>query len=91
MERIIEQLPRFFSTQNLIYLAEAAGLTLSMTVLGCLIGFVLAFVIVYLRQTPGWFALPLRAVCVAYVEIFRRIPFLVTLCLDKEDHQIKRH
>lgn len=81
MERIIDQLPRFFSTQNMIYLAEAAGLTLSMTALGCIIGFVLGFVLVFLRQTPGWWALPLRVVCVGYVEVFRRIPFLVTLYL----------
>jgi polar amino acid transport system permease protein len=32
-----------------------------MTAMGCLIGFGLAFVLVYLRQTPGLWALPLRA------------------------------
>jgi polar amino acid transport system permease protein len=81
MERIVEQIPRFFSPENVGFLLEAAGLTLGMTLLGCLIGFGLAFVIVYLRQTPGLWALPLRIVCVAYVEIFRRIPFLVVIYL----------
>lgn len=81
MDRIIEQIPRFFSWPNLVYLAEAAGITLAMTFIGCLIGFVLAFVLVYLRQTPGLWALPLRAVVIAYVEIFRRIPFLVIIYL----------
>jgi polar amino acid transport system permease protein len=81
MDRIIEQLPRFFSPSNIGFLLEAAGLTLAMTFVGCLIGFCLAFVLVFLRQTPGLWALPLRVVCIAYVEIFRRIPFLVVIYL----------
>jgi polar amino acid transport system permease protein len=81
MERILEQIPRFFSPDNLGFLLQAAGLTLGMTLLGCLIGFGLAFVLVYLRQTPGLWALPLRVICIAYVEIFRRIPFLVVIYL----------
>ncbi|MCO6409269.1 ABC transporter permease subunit [Hoeflea alexandrii] len=62
-------------------LAEAAYMTLAITVVGCLIGFGLALVLVYLRQTPGLWALPLRLVCVTYVEFFRRIPFLVIVYL----------
>ncbi|MDH3663011.1 MAG: amino acid ABC transporter permease [Alphaproteobacteria bacterium] len=62
-------------------LAEAALMTLSMTFVGCLIGFLFAFVLVYLRQTPGRWAAPLRIVCILYVEIFRRIPFLVVVYL----------
>lgn len=81
MERIVSQLPEFFSASNLGFLAEAAGLTLAMTVLGCVIGFGLAFVLVFLRQTPGPWAAPLRFVCIAYVEVFRRIPFLVIIYL----------
>jgi polar amino acid transport system permease protein len=81
MERILEQIPRFFSPENIGFLLQAAGLTLGMTVVGCLIGFGLAFVLVYLRQTPGLWALPLRLICIAYVEVFRRIPFLVVIYL----------
>jgi polar amino acid transport system permease protein len=81
MERILEQIPRFFSPENIGFLLQAAGLTLGMTVVGCTIGFGLAFVLVYLRQTPGLWALPLRVICIAYVEIFRRIPFLVVIYL----------
>ncbi|MEM8856352.1 MAG: amino acid ABC transporter permease [Pseudomonadota bacterium] len=81
MERILSEIPRFFSWTNMVYLAEAAGITLAMTALGCLIGFLLAFVIVYLRQTPGLWALPIRIVCIVYVEVFRRIPFLVIIYL----------
>lgn len=81
MDRILEQVPRFFSATNMAMLGEAAALTLAMTLLGCLIGFGLAFLLVYLRQTPGLWALPLRVVCITYVEIFRRIPFLVVIYL----------
>ena len=81
MDRIIEQLPRFFTQGNINLLLEAAGLTLAMTFVGCLIGFFLAFVLVYLRKAPGLWALPLRLVCIAYVEVFRRIPFLVVIYL----------
>lgn len=81
MDRIVAQLPDFFTAANMGLLAEAALMTLSMTFVGCLIGFVLAFVLVYLRQTPGLWAAPLRLVCILYVEIFRRIPFLVVIYL----------
>ncbi len=81
MERILEQLPRFFSWANMRLLAEAAGMTLSMTLVGCVIGFGLAFILVFLRQTPGLWAAPLRLLCIAYVETFRRIPFLVVIYL----------
>lgn len=81
MERILEQVPRFFSGPNLTLLLESAMLTLGMTFAGCLIGFGFAFVLVFLRQTPGLWALPLRIVCIAYVEVFRRIPFIVVIYL----------
>jgi polar amino acid transport system permease protein len=62
-------------------LAEAAGMTLSMTLVGCVVGFALAFILVFLRQTPGLWAAPLRILCIAYVEAFRRVPFLVVIYL----------
>jgi len=81
MERILSQMPEFFSWKNMVLLGQSAGLTLSMTLMGCIIGFGLALVLVYLRTTPGKWALPLRVTCIAYVEIFRRIPFLVVIYL----------
>lgn len=80
-ERILDQIPRFFSASNVSFLLEAMGTTLAMTFIGCLIGFAIAFALVYLRQTPGLWAIPLRVVATAYVEIFRRIPFLVVIYL----------
>ena len=81
MERIIAQLPDFFTAANMALLGVAALMTLSMTLMGCLIGFGLAFVLVFLRQTPGNWALPIRVICILYVEIFRRIPFIVVVYL----------
>ena len=57
------------------------GTTLLMTLIGCVLGFVLGFGIVLLRQTPGRFWAPVRLLAIAYVEFFRRIPFLVILYL----------
>ena len=81
MERAFAQAPEFFTAGNLALLAEAAATTLAMTLVGCGIGFALALLLAYLRQTPGLWALPLRLACIAYVEVFRRIPFLVVVYL----------
>ncbi|MDJ0950437.1 MAG: amino acid ABC transporter permease [Alphaproteobacteria bacterium] len=62
-------------------LLEAMGTTLAMTAIGCVLGFLIAFVIVFLRQTPGLWALPIRFLAICYVEVFRRIPFLVVIYL----------
>jgi polar amino acid transport system permease protein len=81
MDRILQQIPRFFSPGNVALLLDAVGTTLALTFIGCVSGFLLAFLIVFLRQTPGVWALPLRLLGIAYVEIFRRIPFLVVTYL----------
>lgn len=81
LERLAGEIPRFFSMQNIVLLLEAMGTTLAMTIIGCVLGFLLAFAIVFLRQTPGRPALPIRLAAILYVEIFRRIPFLVVTYL----------
>jgi len=81
MEQIIRQIPEFFSPTNVGFLLQSMGITLALTFFGCGLGFLFAFFIVYARQTPGHWALPLRAAAILYVEIFRRIPFLVTIYL----------
>lgn len=77
LERLLKELPRFFSPENVGFLAQGVGMTLTLTFMGCVLGFVLAFLLVYMRQTPGLWAMPLRLLAIIYVEIFRRIPFLV--------------
>jgi polar amino acid transport system permease protein len=81
LARLAGEIPRFFTPQKLALLLEAMGTTLAMTIIGCVLGFLLAFAIVFLRQTPGRLALPIRLVAILYVEIFRRIPFLVVTYL----------
>ena len=81
LERILNEIPRFFEYYSAIFLLKAMGTTLLMTLLGVGLGFLLGFLIVYLRQTPGIFWLPIRFIAITYVEVFRRIPFLVILYL----------
>ncbi|MGI9463621.1 MAG: amino acid ABC transporter permease [Aestuariivirgaceae bacterium] len=81
LERLADEIPRFFSWQNMLLLGEAMGITLTMTVVGCVLGFIFAFVIAFTRQVPGLLSLPFRTVAILFVEIFRRIPFLVVLFL----------
>ena len=81
MDRIIQQIPRFFSPGNVSLLLDAVGTTLALTFIGCVSGFLIAFLVVFLRQTPGIWALPLRLIGIASVEVFRRIPFLVVTYL----------
>jgi polar amino acid transport system permease protein len=78
MEQILQQLPEFFSPTNVRILLQSMGVTLALTFFGCGLGFLFAFFIVFARQTPGHWALPLRAAAIFLVEMFRRIPFLVT-------------
>ena len=81
IDRIINEIPRFFEYYSMLFLLKAMGTTLAMTLIGCGIGFALGFIVVYLRQTPGLAWLPIRVVVIGYVEFFRRIPFLVILYL----------
>ncbi len=81
MEQILSQIPAFFSPINIWLLIQSMGVTLALTFFGCALGFLLAFVIVFARQTPGLWALPLRAAAIFFVEMFRRIPFLATIYL----------
>lgn len=78
-EQIAEQLPLFFNYHNLVFLLQAAGRTLAMTIIGCTVGFTCGFLIAVLRRSSSSWLLPLRLVGIAYVELFRRIPFLVIL------------
>ncbi|HEY2890056.1 MAG TPA: amino acid ABC transporter permease [Dongiaceae bacterium] len=81
MLTIIHQLPRFFSSGHLVLLLEAMGTTLALTTIGCITGFLLAFLLVVLRRGEGILAWPFRLFAIFYVEIFRRIPFLVVTYL----------
>ncbi|WP_174803156.1 amino acid ABC transporter permease [Martelella limonii] len=79
LDRIIQEAPRFFTYYNMIFILKAMGTTLLLTALGCVTGFVFGFIIAALRSTRAKVLLPLRLLVTFYVEIFRRIPFLVIL------------
>ena len=78
-DQITEQLPLFFSYHNLVFILQAAGRTLSMTIIGCSVGFVFGFIIAGIRQSSSRPLLIFRLLGIVYVETFRRIPFLVIL------------
>lgn len=77
----LEQLPRFMTWANAGYFFRAMMTTLFLAVIGCGIGFILGFVVVMLRRFEGWIFVPFRILMIAYVEFFRRVPFLVLLFL----------
>lgn len=79
--QILEELPRFFSYYNLLFFAKALGATFALSAVGCIVGFTLGFVFAAIRLNTHPLAAPLRLVVTLYIELFRRIPFLVTLML----------
>ncbi len=81
IEGLWEEIPRFCTYFNWVFLMEAAGRTLALTGIGCLIGFAFGFYLAVARIHPGRAFIPLRGIIILYVEIFRRVPFLVTLML----------
>jgi len=78
-DRILFEAPNFFNYYNAVFFLQAAGRTLAMTVVGCTIGFVVGLLIAVLRRSRSPWLLPLKAIAIAYVETFRRIPFLVII------------
>ncbi|MCY0093791.1 amino acid ABC transporter permease [Hoeflea ulvae] len=81
IQTLIDEIPRFFTASNVNFLAAAAGRTLLLSVIGCMIGGAIGFMLVCIRQTRSPWLAPLRVTAIAYTEIFRRIPFLVILFL----------
>ena len=77
MDRLFNQLAVFFRPETLGLLFQAIGLTIALTVIGCVTGFICAFLVAYARQSRGWLALPFRIAAIVFVELYRRIPFLV--------------
>ena len=79
--RIVAEAPEFFSYYNVVFLLEAMLVTFALSAVGCVIGFAAGFFLAVSRRTTSVLLLPLRTVTVAFIELFRRIPFLVTLML----------
>ncbi|MDO9524515.1 MAG: amino acid ABC transporter permease [Gemmobacter sp.] len=79
MPSILEELPRFFNYYNSIFLAKAFLYTLVLSFVGCGVGFLAGFVLAILRtrRINRWAGL--RWLATLWVEVWRRIPFLVKL------------
>lgn len=75
---MLAQLPRFLTVPNLMFLLQAVGTTFALTAVGCGGGAVGGFALALLRRSRVKLV---RGVAQAYVGVFRRVPFLVTLLL----------
>ena len=81
LDRLIAQAPRFFTVANAEFLAGAMLTTFLLSLIGCGAGLVLGFALAVARRTQGRATAPLRWAALGFVELFRRIPFLVNLLL----------
>lgn len=81
LKDILFQVPLVFTRYNVLLLAEAALTTLYLSAIGCLIGVVFGTLLALARLSRSLLVLPLKVVAFIYVEVFRRIPFLVTLLM----------
>lgn len=81
LAQIIEEWPRFASYYNLLFIAKAALTTLALSALGCIVGSLLGLALAVTRLTHSAALLPLRLAAIGFTELFRRVPFLVTLML----------
>ncbi len=76
---LAEEAPRFFTYYNMLLLGGAFLMTLGLSVVGCGAGFLAGFALAVLRHPAINRVAPLRWLATGYVELFRRIPFLVKL------------
>ena len=81
LESLAEELPRFFTYYNALFLLQGLLMTLLLSAVGVTGGTLIGSALALLRlgTRPLW--LPVRLGAIAYVETVRRIPFLVTLML----------
>jgi len=80
-QRLASELPDFFGYYNVIFLAKAALATIALSFIGSLTGAVIGFGAAVVRLTQARALATLRWATVLFTELFRRIPFLVTLML----------
>ena len=77
----LRQVPAVFGYYNLVLLGRAALVTIVLSVLGGSIGGAGGLAIAILRRSRIAWLMPLRAGAFLFVQLFRRIPFLITLYL----------
>lgn len=79
LQSIIDEAPRFFGYYNLLFLGEALLNTLTLSAFGAAAGFLIGAALATLRHPRLFGFLPFRILSTGYVELFRRIPFLIKL------------
>lgn len=79
IDQLLAEAPRFFTYWNMMFLAQAALNTLLVSLVGCLIGYAVGFLIATLRLAEIVPLGVLRAIFIGWTETIRRIPFLVLL------------
>ncbi len=81
LDRLIEEAPQFFSYYNVIFLGKAMLATIGLSAVGCLTGIIAGLALALVRLPTGVLWWPAKVIAVLFTELFRRIPFLVTLML----------
>jgi polar amino acid transport system permease protein len=81
LESLREELPRFLTYYNAVFLLQGLLTTLLLSVVGVVGGLLLGAALALVRVTDGTLLRPLRLAALAYGETVRRLPFLVTLML----------
>lgn len=81
LSQLAEEWPRFATYYNLLFIGKAALTTLALSAAGCIVGSALGLALAIVRLTSARWLLPLRAIAIGFTELFRRVPFLVTLML----------
>lgn len=76
-----EDLANLFTAGNMQFLLRGLGMTLLLTLIGGVTGLIGGFLLAYARSSKGRLLAPMRWCATVFVEVFRRIPFLVTLFL----------
>ncbi len=79
LQQLAAEAPRFFTYWNMLFLGQAALNTLLVSFIGCLIGYVIGFLVATLRLANVMPFAPLRGLLIGWTEAIRRIPFLVLL------------
>ena len=80
-DRVLSELPAFFGYYNVLFLAKAALATIGLSAIGSVTGIVSGFGLAFVRLTRARWLAPARWLALLLTELFRRVPFLVTLML----------
>jgi polar amino acid transport system permease protein len=76
---LVDEAPRFFGYYNLLFLGQAFVATAGLSLIGCAFGLAAGFGLALMRHPRVSRFLPGRLLAIVWVELFRRIPFLVLL------------